>query len=180
MVVGPRTEASLFENRDKFDLVAVYDQSSKTFGDASSPLSVLIRIISETAFKKILKRMPMMLIGGLDAWKQEFGSSEIIRGEVEMSKPFSPPTSPNPNNPFTNGKLNSMLIGGYASGNGTIEPHQIWNPVGRNGPSPAHNGILEHRPVNSLDISGHSRWVVVSLSLSKMFDGEFHSLQNPR
>ena len=149
MVVAPRTETSLFENRDKFDLVAVYDQSSATFGDESSPLSILVSIISERAFKKILKRMPMMLVGGLDAWKKEFGSAEIVRGEgfTDVApKPYSPPpTSPNPNNPFTNGMFNSL-------NNGNSDPHQVWTPR----PRPAINGN-EHKPTHSLDISGHSR-----------------------
>ncbi|KAH6915772.1 ubiquitin carboxyl-terminal hydrolase 4 [Coprinopsis sp. MPI-PUGE-AT-0042] len=85
MVVGPRGEASLFENRDKFDLVAVYDQSSASFGDSDSPLSVLVRIISEQAFKKMLKRMPMMLVGGLDAWKNELGPPELAKGTPVMN-----------------------------------------------------------------------------------------------
>ncbi|KAJ2929686.1 hypothetical protein H1R20_g7424, partial [Candolleomyces eurysporus] len=149
MVVAPRTETSLFENRGKFDLVAVYDQSSTTFGDDSSPLSILVSIISERAFKKILKRMPMMLVGGLDAWKKEFGSAEVVRGEgfTDVApKPYSPPpTSPNPNNPFTNGMFNSL-------NNGNDDPHQVWTPR----PRPAINGN-EHKPTHSLDISGHSR-----------------------
>lgn len=148
MVVAPRTETSLFENRDKFDLVAVYDQSSTTFGDDSSPLSILVGIISERAFKKILKRMPMMLVGGLDAWKQEFGAAEVVRGEGftdVVPKLFSPPKSPNPNNPFTNGMFNTTNTNGD-------HPHQVWTPQ----PRPAVNGN-EHKPTYSLDISGHSR-----------------------
>ncbi|KAF8902399.1 hypothetical protein CPB84DRAFT_1746670 [Gymnopilus junonius] len=87
MVIAPRQETSLFINRDKFDLVAVYDGSSTSFGSSSShhtqqgsPLAILVRVISEQAFKKMLKRMPMMLVGGIEAWKRELGDGEVIRG----------------------------------------------------------------------------------------------------
>lgn len=102
MVIGPRQEASLFANRDKFDLVSVYDSSSTSFhpGD-QKPLSILIRLISEQAFRKMLKRMPMLLIGGIEAWKREVGDIELIRGPghvvhheaaVEITRPI--PVSP--------------------------------------------------------------------------------------
>jgi ubiquitin carboxyl-terminal hydrolase 8 len=156
MVIAPRTETSVFQNRDKFDLVAVYDQSSTTFGDPTTPLSILVGIISERAFKKMLKRMPMMLVGGLDAWKQEFGTAELIRdpsAAPDVPKPYSPPTSPNPNNPFTNGMLNSLVTG---NSNGS-DPHQVWTPRPRPGLPLNGSFMNEHRPTNSLDISQHSR-----------------------
>ena len=62
--VGPRHEWALFTNREKFDLVAMYDNSSENFGSGNSPLSALVRAIYETAFRKILKRMPVLLVGG--------------------------------------------------------------------------------------------------------------------
>ncbi|EAU90391.2 ubiquitin carboxyl-terminal hydrolase 4 [Coprinopsis cinerea okayama7 len=166
MVIAPRGESSLFENRDKFDLVAVYDQSSKSFGDANSPLSILVRIISEQAFKKMLKRMPMMLIGGIDAWKRDLGGAELVKGEsapidvprtnsgapassapgsTEAPKAASP-SSPNPNNPFT-----SPMFSAYAAGalpSTSPDPHQVWTP------RPSLNG---HVPSFSLDTSAHSR-----------------------
>jgi len=87
MVVAPRHEASLFGNRDKFDLVAVYDGSSESFGAANTPLSILVRVISEQAFQ--LKRMPMMLVGGFEAWKREIGNTELHSAS-------SVPKAPNP------------------------------------------------------------------------------------
>src|SRR5258708_7061985 len=45
MVVGPRQEATLFGNRDKFDLIAIYDSSSSTFGSDTTPISVLLCLI---------------------------------------------------------------------------------------------------------------------------------------
>ncbi|KAK7056503.1 ubiquitin-specific protease doa4 [Paramarasmius palmivorus] len=77
MVIAPNQEALAFKNRDKWDLVVVYDQNSKDFGGPESSLNVLIGAISERAFKKLLRRMPMILVGGLDAWKAEMGTSEV-------------------------------------------------------------------------------------------------------
>ncbi|OSX64490.1 hypothetical protein POSPLADRAFT_1065606 [Postia placenta MAD-698-R-SB12] len=80
LVVAPRNESMLFANRDKFDLIAVYDESSETFGDANSPLAIFVRAVYERAFRKILKHPPMLLVGGLQAWKREFGETELVRG----------------------------------------------------------------------------------------------------
>lgn len=95
MVVGPRQEASLFSNREKFDLVAVYDDSSTSFGLENSPLSTLVRVISEQAFRKMLKRMPMMLVGGIAAWKKDLGETELVRGPgyMEIERPAPRPPS---------------------------------------------------------------------------------------
>ena len=68
----------MFCNRHKFDLVAIYDDASETPGPPDAPLSKLERAIYETAFCKILKRVPVLLIGGLEAWKREFGERELV------------------------------------------------------------------------------------------------------
>src|SRR6266478_6101707 len=86
MVIAPKQEQGLFMNRDKFDLVAVYDQNSATFGELNSPLNILIRAIMETAFRRILKRAPMMLVGGLDEWKKKVGDFELTRGDASISR----------------------------------------------------------------------------------------------
>jgi len=91
MVIAPKPEASLFMDRDKFDIVAVCDQDSKSFAASKSPLSVLVQVISEQAFKKMLKRMPMLVVGGFAAWKKEFGEDGLIRDGIDN---FVPPTSP--------------------------------------------------------------------------------------
>ncbi|KAL6309343.1 hypothetical protein BKA93DRAFT_821670 [Sparassis latifolia] len=80
LTVAPRHEWALFSNRDKFDFVAVYDDKSETFGPPSSPLSIFVRAIYEVAFSKYLKHPPMLLVGGLHAWKREFGDRELIQG----------------------------------------------------------------------------------------------------
>ncbi|KAF5361806.1 hypothetical protein D9756_002213 [Leucocoprinus leucothites] len=105
MVIAPGAEANLFANRDKFDIVAVCDQDSKVFGESNTPLSTLLRLISERAFKKILKRMPMLVVGGVEAWKKEFGEGEIIRGASADGFILSP-TSTSP--PTSNGISNAQ------------------------------------------------------------------------
>ncbi|KAM6497275.1 ubiquitin carboxyl-terminal hydrolase 4 [Amanita muscaria] len=102
MVIAPKEEQSLFMNRDKFDLVAVYDQNSISFGGHSSPLNILVRAIMENAFRRMLKRAPMMLVGGLDAWKKNFGDSELVRGDISRSpQPAQLPTSTLDSTPAT-------------------------------------------------------------------------------
>lgn len=166
MVVAPRHEASLFGNRDKFDLVAVYDGSSESFG-ANTPLSILVRVISEQAFQKMLKRMPMMLVGGFEAWKRDIGNIEL-RSEssyAEVKRPIPTKEVPsslllssspnNSNNPFTNGLVAAHLSGAAASS--AADPHQVWTPRQRPDALPL-NGV-DHRPNYSLDQpSGHIRF----------------------
>ncbi|KAH9059441.1 hypothetical protein EDB83DRAFT_2552313 [Lactarius deliciosus] len=82
LIVAPRDEWVLFCNRDKFDLIAIYDDASETPGPPDAPLSRLERAIYETAFRKILKRVPVLLIGGLEAWKHEFGERELVVAEA--------------------------------------------------------------------------------------------------
>ena len=89
-------EFALFSNRDKFDLVAICDDTSTSFGSASSPASILVRAIHETAFKKMLKRMPMLLVGGIQAYKKEVGMEEIVLGNCFF-------VATTPNEPFFKG-----------------------------------------------------------------------------
>lgn len=138
LVVGPRQEASLFHNRDKFDLVVVYDGSSTSFGAENTPLSVLVRAIFERAFRKMLKRTPMMLVGGLEAWKRDIGDSELVRGSgyVEIQRPVP-----------TKDQSSSLLVNGVSS-NATGDS---WSP--RTPTIPGHHITM------SMDQSGHSRHV---------------------
>ncbi|KAJ7117734.1 hypothetical protein C8R44DRAFT_200951 [Mycena epipterygia] len=92
MFNAPTNETTMFKNRDKFDLIVVYDQSSQTLGPSTSPMSILVRLISEQAFTKLLKRMPMMLVGGFDAWRRDMGEPEI---DASQSAPLPRTTPPN-------------------------------------------------------------------------------------
>ncbi|KAI0769213.1 hypothetical protein BC629DRAFT_1534568 [Irpex lacteus] len=90
LAVAPRHESMLFSNRDKFDLVALYDAESQSAND-SPALKALMRVIYEVSFRKILKNMPMVLVGGLRAWKEQFpndmvhGSSETVEESLVPS-----------------------------------------------------------------------------------------------
>ncbi|OCH85882.1 cysteine proteinase [Obba rivulosa] len=86
LAVGPRDESVLFHNRDKFDLVAVHDDASDTLGDARSPLATLVQAIYVQEFRKILRNAPMVLIGGLQAWKRELGEDELVRGAPALTQ----------------------------------------------------------------------------------------------
>lgn len=81
MSVAPRDEGVLFKNRDKFDLIVIYDYSSKSFETAA--LSSLVRAIYEIAFQKILKRMPVLIVGGLEAWKREIGDKGVVSSTAD-------------------------------------------------------------------------------------------------
>lgn len=165
MVVGPRQEASLFGNRDKFDLVAVYDESSKTFGNEHSPLSVLVRAISEQAFKKMLKRMPMLLVGGIEAWKKDMKENGLVRGPsyIEIQKPV--PTKSTPSALLLSGTSNSTSSSTYM--NGSALPsiptsngggHEVWTPPRQDYNTGNSVTYGEHRPSPSLDQSMHTRF----------------------
>lgn len=79
--IAPQNERIPFSNRDKFDLVVMYDDASADFGPANSPFMSLGRAIYENAFRKMLKKIPVLLVGGLQAWKAEFGEDEVVKGD---------------------------------------------------------------------------------------------------
>jgi ubiquitin carboxyl-terminal hydrolase 8 len=72
----------LFCNLDKFDLIATYDDASKSPGPPDAPFAKLVRAIYETEFRKILKRVPVLLVGGINGWKREFGEEELVKAEA--------------------------------------------------------------------------------------------------
>ncbi|KAF9512677.1 hypothetical protein BS47DRAFT_1382832 [Hydnum rufescens UP504] len=92
IVISPPTEQALFGDRDKFDLVIIMDQSSTTIGPPSSPLSCLVRAIYEQEFSKYLKRPPILLVGGMDAWLQDLGAEHVVFGVKNDITPLFPST----------------------------------------------------------------------------------------
>ena len=76
--LAPPQEYSLFHVRDQYDLVVLTDADSETFGSSLSPMSTAVRVIYETGFHKPLKRTPVILVGGLNAWKKAY-PNEIIQ-----------------------------------------------------------------------------------------------------
>jgi hypothetical protein len=72
------TDGVLFCNCDKFDLIAIYNDAPEMPGPPDAPIPRLIRAIYGTAFRIILKCVPVLLIGGLEAWTREFGDQELV------------------------------------------------------------------------------------------------------
>ena len=162
MVIAPRQEISLFDNRDKFDLVTVYDESSKSFGDANTPPSILVRVISEQAFRKILKRMPMMLVGGIEAWKREVGETELVRGTsppLEIQRPIVRKDFPSSlHSPKPNGNNHFLNDTGLDNTANVVDPHEVWTPRQKSEEVIINGSVpLEHRPFDQVS---HSRYVV--------------------
>ena len=137
----------LFGNRDKFDLIAICDEDSTRNSPAAS---ALIRAIYERSFTKILRNIPMLLVGGLKAWKEEFGDSEVVHGGVEIPFEVAPP-SPSPNG------LNGVGISASSSSSST-------NGLGITGVNVVNglNGIVA--PIASRPALGHSRTPAESTS----------------
>ena len=75
--VGPRHDQVLFQNRNKFEIVAMYNSSSTDFGPEGK---ALISAVYENEFMKNLKNPPVLLCGGLEAWKRDLGEEEVVRG----------------------------------------------------------------------------------------------------
>ncbi|PBK99872.1 cysteine proteinase [Armillaria gallica] len=164
LIISPPSEVSLFANREKFDYVVLYDWNSTSFGPLDSPLSVLVQTIYEREFTRMLKHAPIILVGGLEAWKKEFGEAEVTKGDGEVMKPPPPSTStetfalanpptpqPSAKNPFANGTIPSALSSSSGGAN-SAEQHQVWTPArSRDGTNPSNNYIREQRPTYSLD-----------------------------
>ena len=76
LVVSPLAEQSLFERRNEFDLVVYYDQetSSDRFldGPPVDNFAVALRAMHDCLYEfnvdKPLRRRPVLLLGGLEAW----------------------------------------------------------------------------------------------------------------
>lgn len=104
----------LFSNRDKFDLIALYDDASSSFNE-SPALTALMRAIYELAFRKILKNMPMILVGGLRAWKEQF-PNDIVHGStettVEHPGPSLDPIRHSDHSPIDYGLVSSSHLSG--------------------------------------------------------------------
>ncbi|KAI7888229.1 uncharacterized protein EV154DRAFT_448216 [Mucor mucedo] len=70
---NPEAEQRLFAEKARFDLIVYYDQNSKSL-DTAHGSTTNIRKILETQH---LKRPPMMLAGGFDAWHSYVGASGV-------------------------------------------------------------------------------------------------------
>lgn len=130
LVVAPREEWVLFQNRDKFDLVVLYDASSETY-DVTGPLSAFVQAVFSGAYRKFLRHTPVLLAGGFQAWKIMF-SDEIVRGVPGG-------TRASPNSILENGI--SSTSGAILSSASTPDPSRNRSLLG----SPHVNGVLTEK-----------------------------------
>lgn len=130
--VAPSSEHAHFLNRENFDLVVMYDNNSQSFGASISPMSVAVRVIYETAIHHMLKRPPVILVGGLRAWLDAFpnevasegvGAAIISMGRMSLSSSSM--------SPVIGGKpgLPNGTSDGVSRGIGSSSPQEIRSPT---------------------------------------------------
>lgn len=149
--VAPQEEYALFRNRDKFDLVVLYDADSENYGPAISPMSAAVRIIYETAFRRALKRNPVLLVGGLRAWKSVYPAEVTSEVETGVDRTFDDlmqrserlKFTPSPGSSSSQSGTGQNVVNGFVSNyvangvnsindiNGTTDTssHEIWMPM---------------------------------------------------
>ena len=85
LIVSPGAEQALFEQRNEFDLVVYYDQRTRSAAFLNGPptgsnafaLRALHDTIYEFNYDKPLRRPPVMLIGGIEAWEDLVGRNGL-------------------------------------------------------------------------------------------------------
>ncbi|KAI1632680.1 hypothetical protein F4809DRAFT_68375 [Biscogniauxia mediterranea] len=83
MVLAPPKEKLSIEQRDKVDLVVIYDQESTAFptritGNSQEMILYNIReALSQYSFSRPLKNPPKLLVGGLAAWVDKLGMQSL-------------------------------------------------------------------------------------------------------
>ncbi|KAJ7818488.1 hypothetical protein B0H14DRAFT_2520426 [Mycena olivaceomarginata] len=164
MASAPTNETTMLKNRDKFDLIVVYDQSSQTLGGLNTLMSVLVRLISETVFAKLLKRMPMALVGGFDAWRREVGEQGTAAAKAPSPAPISFASSTGSSS-LSSSSAAAPMSNGYSSVNGAN---------GVNGAAPMVNGFSSSSSTSMTN--GFAGLASTSLSSS----GMQHQLWMPR
>ncbi|TFK48403.1 hypothetical protein OE88DRAFT_1664178 [Heliocybe sulcata] len=117
--IAPHNETMLFGNRDKFELVVLYDDSSESYGLPNSPFNQLLRAIYERAFKKSLKKMPVLLIGGLQVWKSAYPAEVVSGGGNGSGMKVSTSSSEARSLSMANG-INGTTTNGFPNGAGGL------------------------------------------------------------
>ncbi|MCJ1397491.1 ubiquitin-specific protease doa4 [Xylographa trunciseda] len=85
LVVSPESEELLFKQRDEYDLVVYYDASTSNNHFLEGPLNIssapALRALHECLYEfshyKKLRRPPVVLLGGLDAWVDLVGPQAL-------------------------------------------------------------------------------------------------------
>lgn len=93
LVLSPDEEQSMFNRRDRYDLVVYYDQSTTSIDFRSKPnrngsevaLQRLFDTLYEFNSEKPLQRPPILLMGGIDAWTGLLGSTSLITSTTAVA-----------------------------------------------------------------------------------------------
>lgn len=94
LVLSPDIEQALFERRDRYELIVYYDQSTLTSAFLSrtdlspreEPLKILYDALVEFNFEHPLRRPPLLLEGGLDAWEDLLGRPALKTSDTYATK----------------------------------------------------------------------------------------------
>jgi ubiquitin carboxyl-terminal hydrolase 8 len=86
LVIAPLSEQDLFTRRGQFELIVYYDEDSRSNAYKGGPtdaqtlaLHYLVRSMYELGFTKPLKRPPCLLVGGYEAWTEDFSGRHISK-----------------------------------------------------------------------------------------------------
>ncbi|KAL8672412.1 MAG: hypothetical protein Q9168_003119 [Polycauliona sp. 1 TL-2023] len=106
LVLSPSKELECFERRNEFDLVVYYDQQTPSdrflTGPPNRSTSFAMRAIYDTMhefnYYKPLRRPPLMLKGGLDAWIDLIGAGGLAQSNtaalIGSTRPRGPQAKP--------------------------------------------------------------------------------------
>ncbi|KAJ2399615.1 ubiquitin-specific protease doa4, partial [Coemansia sp. RSA 2559] len=82
LILVSEEQQQWFRQRDEFDIVVYASQSARSFSDAASKeipaLEAVNRAIYHYEYDRPLKRPPLFLIGGFDAWARTMGSDRCL------------------------------------------------------------------------------------------------------
>lgn len=94
MILSPDTELSHFSRRDQFDLIVCYDYRTQTSAFLTKPernleeeaLRRLFDALSELNVSKTLNRSPLLLTGGIEAWRNLLGDAALRTSDTVTTK----------------------------------------------------------------------------------------------
>ncbi|KAK7205143.1 hypothetical protein BZA70DRAFT_295619 [Myxozyma melibiosi] len=87
LIVSPEDEQDLFSRRHEFELIVYYDQSSRSGNFVGNdPQTTALRNLFDTIYekepRKMLKRQPVLLVGGVDAWVAYCGRNSLVASKA--------------------------------------------------------------------------------------------------
>ncbi|KAJ2764054.1 ubiquitin-specific protease doa4, partial [Coemansia nantahalensis] len=116
----PDDQQRWFRKRNEFDIVVYVSQKMRSFSDADSPerpaLEHLNSAIYHCEYEKPLRRPPLFLVGGFDAWVQEAGAQRCRWSEA--SRRPAAPSYPLPLAPAALDRASAVAAAGSAGANG--------------------------------------------------------------